>query len=561
MFARPVPLLMLAGCIAVLAGSLFSNYTVYLAGWFVVFSIILVCTPARSGSVTLTHFLVILLLFFTLRLLVPLKYSQLVGEDARNIVIAAQYMFRGYADLPQGSLEPLSVLRAFPAVPTILVIIRSVAGVPLTTSSIYLGPLISVPFLMAVAVLSSRKPDGKPIIWFLPSLIVAVFPAFVYWQMMFLPQTLALALMGVSLLLMSKKSTTRRTHVVTSSLLVVALVVSHHITSFVLALGIMVADALSWFLHRRRPPGWGMVMLILSLAYWIYTFGGVELRLLVLILQRLLRDLTEPFGLVDQNYYRTGLFVGQPVWLAILTVVQVLAVVGAGLVGLTRSIRSKPPAHFSLFALGLFAVSAIGIGIGLLVSSATQPERLGVFMVFALALPAGAAWGLVDRHGSKWVAGLLYSTVIVLLLPVPFKVFRFVSDPPPTYLYQHIEVEETDPNIYARLVYKGDAFFGGARFAIAHAMPRGTIYADHSISREILVQDPRLVSRVRLFPDDLGSLSEDDMVVADWRFLQFLTVRESERYSEDPRLRTDYLSRLKLVYANGTVVLYLSGYL
>lgn len=551
------------GSIALLAAAVHGTYLLYLTGWAVAAAGILTSVAASKATTRASALLGLALLFLAVRLIVPLKYGQLVGEDARNIVVVAKLLIdkNRLPTVAETVIPPLPLLQVFPGLPLLYSMISRVATVSVETLNVYAGPVISLVFLISLILLASTVSGGCRTAGCVTGLIAVTFPPFIYWQMTLLPQTLGIVFAALVVLLEGGRPSRAavRYRGALYVVLTAALLMTHHLTVLVLAAADLVGSIVRGTLSGRMSLGRPLRLLVATLGYWIYVAGGLQFQLLVEIGRKIAISFLEPVSVLDYSYYQTGLFIEHPPLLAAAVAGQTIVVVGAGLYGIVCLFAGKSWFRSAAATLlGLVVVSAASLLIGLMMSISAVPERVAMFGAMATAVFAGV--GLSRMLGSGRLGSRAVSLLAVglILLPTPFKLFRFVFDHPPKYVYQRQSLSEIKDSIYGRLVYKGDDFFASSRFVIERSGASGVLYGDHSTSRQLAVLSPAVLGNIRLFPDEYAATDHGSpvLIFLDSRFVGFLVEREAQQYARDPRLQGEKLEAHNVVYSAGSLRVY-----
>jgi len=550
------------GVACFLLGAATDHYPLYLIGMAVCL-IDLLCGGLLKNRVSGFSLLAVLLVFFlALRLLVPLKYGQLICEDSRNLEALTQY-YLGQGHLgfvPASSISPLPLQDAFPGLSAWVLAFHYATGLSIHSIDVFASPFLSLILLSSVAWLSVRLFGIKPEAWYFSALIITIFPAFIYWQMSLLPQTLGLILFILVLLMLAENGDARsRSYTILTLLALGALLVTHHLSMLVLAISLGVAIILESLLRKPFVPNLPLIAIIMLLSYWIFKNYGVMFDLAVKMGNQIWSGLFNPSGLLGMSSFQNSRFPGQPSALILVTLGQILAILIFGIWGILQVfILRKERSAGIVTLISVFLIAGINILVGFFIRGTDLTERISLFGVLSASVFAG--WSLSRlANGKNWQKAAAVFIVLLLVLPVPFKLFRFISDPAPQYVYRHIPLEEMDAVTYGRLVYKGESFFSGASFVVEHADDNTPVFGDHSTSRQLLVLDPDLISQVQLYPDSyLPGQSQPSLILLDLRFIDFIQQRESQMYAEDPRLSEAALESHLVVYSASNARVYIS---
>jgi hypothetical protein len=551
------------GPVLLLIGALTTEQSVYLTGWAICVLVIVfgLWNKQRPSLTQITSCL--LLLFLAVRLIVPLKYGQLVGEDTRDVVALAQFLDSAgsLSSVSQALIPPLPLYSAFPGLYALILTVHNVTSIPILDICTYGGPIVSILFILPVLLLVSRLSGSDARSWLATGIIIGVSPLLMYWQMMLVHQTLALALLGVIFLVDNIQQGDRPSvpFGILLLLLLLALAAVHHMTMFMLAASYLVAIPLRFFFPKRSNLALSLLPILITVAYWMYNGGGRMFSHFAITGGKIVAGLLDPAGISTTSYYQGGVFPGHSAILITAIAASVIALVSAAAAGVFGFMRTRAGrSSQSLLLLAVLVVATAGTVIGVSTSISAQAERTALFGTLIASIFAGVAIARL-LGGTRWVRALGIAIVIIIVIPAPFKLFRFMSDPPPSYIYRAEDVDQMDIDTYGRLVYKGASFFAASEFVRQHAGPTTPVFGDASSAAQLAaLSNEAFLPRIALYPDDYRTHTDTQSVVLiDHRFVAFLKTRESGLYAADPRLSADALDRYDILYISTNMTLYM----
>lgn len=566
-------LLTLVGATLLVGSTMVTSYPGYLTGCAICFlGLVLGLKLANSSKAIGIQIALLVVLFLSLRYLSPLKYGELLGEDARNVLALCNlYVAEGRVfTLPRTALAPLPQYSQFPGISFLLLSLHQITGVPLTNLCIFLPPLLSASCVPTFYALTQRlfRGQSSSLAAYLCVLFVAVLPFFIYWHMIALPQQLALIIVPLLMLALclgeeAQGFSRRFGAIVIGVILAITLAISHHLTPFVVAVCLFGSSIATYFLGKRRLCGLTVTLVLIAAIYTWWTLfpqtgvpPGVSVMQSTLIehVGKITQSMAEPSGIVMTSYWQQSLFSGHSVPLIASEVTRILIIVCGAILALLILFRAKLRSH-TIFVLAatLFGSTFLFV-YGLFFSTAVYPERMLVYAFIPAVIFGG--YGLSQLAKSQKGMVLLLIVVILVLVPLPFKLFRFVSDPPPDYVYNPAAVI-TDAE-YGRLAYKGEAFLTGADF-VEEAFPSGVIYADHAASHEIVTRRTQYMFTTRIYPNQFLATKQSSypfIIFLDMRYIKFLKSRMPDKWEGDIRLSPEYLETFNLVYSASQMRVY-----
>jgi len=539
-------LLAMLGFLVMLSGASARSSLVYFAG-----GSILVVAGVFGVSQSRNRKLALLIpIALAFRLLAPLENGDLVLEDSHTtFAITTQFLRDGRASvLPLSMFETVTRTSAWPGLEIEAATFVQASGLDLRAFFLWFGPLTGALFVVLVFLIACRIFRLQEIAWF-TAVAAAALPQFIYWQMQTVSQTFAILLFVLLLYVISLRTDYSGLPPVVATLAVaMATAISHHLTAVAIAASLGLGYALR--LHRGGPrPSIVFPLFFVTFlgGFWLYYAGDIVTASVTADLRKFLL-LQESTPVISSSYATAeGSLLASSAPMLALEVLRTGTLLALGFIGLLRAIRSRvsmSPGMSLLSAVAL--VSGMMVLYGTIVTQAAYPERFGVYaMMSAVFLSGLAILSLQKGLRQKWIVAVL---VAIVLMIAPLKVFTFVGDQEPAYLWQ----QETSVSAgqYGRVVVKDEYFSTGISFVLNHS-PEWTVYADWS-SAHVLIDYPLLISRTRTFPGNYscfsGIPSGDSIVALDYRYLLFQATRAPERFNLSAI--DDCLSRLNLVYSN-----------
>ncbi|HEX5713228.1 MAG TPA: hypothetical protein VFX85_07945 [Solirubrobacterales bacterium] len=252
---------------------------------------------------------------------------------------------------------------------------------------------------------------------------------FLYWGAQFSYESLALPLLLLAMMALAEREAAPREALRTWAAPVVlatlAIVVTHHLTSYAVAVVLVGLSLAYWYVHRRwTPPNpWPLAIFAIALATaWLFVVASSTVGYLTPVLSDAFDAIGNTIGGEDQP---RGLFQGgnsnvAPTPLpargvALLAVALLAAAAPFGLLALWRRYRREP---FALL-FGLAAIAFFGTLVLRLVPPAWETgnrlsEFLFVGLAFVAALAAVAALGRWGRQ--RWARPLLAAGIGLVLV-------------------------------------------------------------------------------------------------------------------------------------------------
>jgi hypothetical protein len=564
-----------------MASTITLSYPGYLAGFAMCcLGLVLGLKSASSSTATIVQIALLLILFLSLRYLSPIKYSELLGEDPRNVLALCNlYLAEARVfPLPVTVLEPLSQYSQFPGISLLLLFLHQTTGVSLNSLCIFLPPLLSAICVPTFYALTQRLFRGKnsSLAAYLCVLFVAVLPFFIYWHMMAIPQQLALVIVPLLILALRLEEeatdfSDRFGAIAIGIILAIALAVSHHLTPFVVAFCLLGSSIVTFFLGKRRFCGSVVTFVLIAavLSMWLLfprtgmppevalpsvpSEESVMQSTLFEHLNKIVQGMAEPSGVITGSYWQQGLFSGHNGPLIVSEVTRILVIVCGAILALLLLLRAKSRSHTIFVLAAILFVSTALVVYGLFFSGSVYPERMLVYAFIPTVVFGG--FGLAQLAKSHRLMTLLIIAVLLVLAPTPFKLFRFLGDPPPAYVYNPAALV-TDAE-YGRLSYKGEAFLTSADF-VAHTFPNTVIYGDHATSHEIVTRRIEYIFTTHAYAGQFSTsrATSPFIIFLDERYIIFLKSRMSGESESDIILSPEYFENFDSVYCASQMRVY-----
>jgi len=563
-------LFVLVGATLLVSSAIGASYAGYMVGFVICFlGLLLGLKLASSSKATGIQITVLVLIFLSLRYLSPLKYGELLGEDPRNVLALCNlYLAQGRVfPVSEIALAPIPQYSQFPGISYLLIYLHEITGVALSNLCIFLPPLLSAICVPTFYALTQRLFPGQnsALSAYLCVLFVAVLPFFIYWHMLAIPQQLALVIVPLLVLALrleekAKDFSSRFGAIIIGVILAVGLAISHHLTTFVVAVCLLASSVATYFLGKRRLCGLTVTLtlvLLIAAAVTLLSMRPGENVMWGTFIEHLIkaiRGMAELSGVVTTSYWQQSLFSGHSVPLFASEVIRILIIVCGAILALLVLFRTKSRSHTIFALIAVLLGSTFLLIYGLFFSTSVYPARMLVYAFIPATILAGYGLSRLTRLRRGTV--LLLIMVILVLVPTPFKLFRFVGDPPPDYVYNPAAMI-TDAE-YGRLAYKGQAFLTGADF-VEEAFPSGVIYADHATSHEIVTRRTQYIFTTRIYPNQFLATKQPNypfIIFLDERYIDFLKAREPDKWEGDVRLCPEYLDTFNLIYSGSQMRVY-----
>jgi hypothetical protein len=320
----------------------------------------------------------------------------------------------------------LPVSSSYPGLPDVAVGLVRLTGLPVSTAAILVLGSARIVLMLAIFAIIDRL-SGSARLAGLAACLYAANPNFLYWSSQFDYESLALPLFGVAIFLVLVRS--RREKGFALDLLcaasVLAVVITHHLTSYLLAGVLLIWAIVAFWVGRDRPDARrpyapiGLAMLALAaIGFWLIVVAGSTNEYLGSIASNAGNGL---LGTITGSSSTRALFTSgtevAPFWERALSIVAVgltmLALV-LGALAIWRR-RMSRPAMIPVLALAL--AYPLLLPLRLIGSAAETANRSTEFLYLGLSAVIAAVvfWPRAswrDGTGARVTAGLLCSVII-----------------------------------------------------------------------------------------------------------------------------------------------------
>jgi len=404
--------------VALYASGYSGNSTIYIVSslsWVVLVIYTVAVNPQNSIRLSTVAFS-----FLVFRYLPIAKYRQPLFDDPWSELRTAKFFFDAdeVLALPLFPNDHLTVYSRWPIVHSLSITLTHLTGVQLVGIFTYLGPIIALPSLFFVFLLTRDLLDDsrKAAI---SALVFSTFSITMFWQLQLVRQNLALTMLCGGLYSYVRARKLRNQPLLVLSLFFFAVLpLVHHLTSLAAVACLALAYLVEKFYWKANPSA-TFVAVVSSVTLLTWTF--LQADVIVPSLFERAFNLIYFLGEGRLGKIQSRLFAHFDVY-DLLNIVRILYFASATFIGLFEALRHK--FKFGGLLTGFFVGSGIPLALALVTS--------GIDERFALLLTIPAV--ILVSHVRLTNKGLLAMALIILILPTPFKLFE-TFNAAPSYVF------------------------------------------------------------------------------------------------------------------------------
>lgn len=256
----------------------------------------------------------------------------------------------------------------YPGLPAVAAIFSRASGLSLPTAALVVvgvSRFVLIGALFALLCRALRSDRAAAV----ATLIYAANPNFIYWSSQFSYESLALPLLAFILLLLIMRFTqpTRWSDEVILSLAILASVITHHLTSYLLCVILVVASAVAWRRRAEYVPAVAATVAVVATVLWVTLAAPVTVPYLGAIARNSLQHTIDLLaGSSAPRKLFTTATAAAPVWERVVGITSTLVLVAALLWSLPRLWKSR----------GRLSAAMVGLILAGCVFPLTLPFRL-----------------------------------------------------------------------------------------------------------------------------------------------------------------------------------------